>query len=1033
MRTVGAARTTRRAVAVTLLGLAILLASAVLGCSASVPSGPGTSGSQVSPPTPTPGPSALLTIAADAASVTEGTSVGFTITADSAPSSSITVQVSVTGTGEHLAGTTPTEVTLLSGSTTAWVVLQTKNDGGDASNGSVTVTVEPGAGYDVGSPSSASVPILDIPDLTITADAASVTEGTDVGFTITADTAPSSSITVQVSVTGTGEHLAGTTPTEVTLSSGSTTAWVVLQTKDDGADASNGSVTVTIEPGAGYDVGSPSSASVTVTDGDALAPNLTITADAASVTEGTSVGFTITADTAPSSSITVQVSVTGTGEHLAGTTPTEVTLSSGSTTAWVVLQTKDDGADASNGSVTVTIEPGAGYDVGSPSSASVTVTDGDAVAPNLTITADAASVTEGTSVGFTITADTAPSSSITVQVSVTGTGEHLAGTTPTEVTLSSGSTTAWVVLQTKDDGADASNGSVTVTIEPGAGYDVGSPSSASVTVTDGDALAPNLTITANAASVTEGTSVGFTITADTAPSSSITVQVSVTGTGEHLAGTTPTEVTLSSGSTTAWVVLQTKDDGADASNGSVTVTIEPGAGYDVGSPSSASVTVTDGDAVAPNLTITADAASVTEGTSVGFTITADTAPSSSITVQVSVTGTGEHLAGTTPTEVTLSSGSTTAWVVLQTKNDGGDASNGSVTVTIEPGAGYNVGSPSSASVPVTDGDAVAPNLTITANAASVTEGTSVGFTITADTAPSSSITVQVSVTGTGEHLAGTTPTEVTLLSGSTTAWVVLQTKNDGGDASNGSVTVTSSRDREARTVRRGRRARHPPACRSWTSRNLTITADAASVTEGTDVGFTITADTAPSSSITVQVSVTGTGEHLAGTTPTEVTLSSGSTTAWVVLQTKNDGGDASNGSVTVTIEPGAGYNVGSPSSASVPVTDGDAVAPNLTITANAASVTEGTSVGFTITADTAPSSSITVQVSVTGTGEHLAGTTPTEVTLLSGSTTAWVVLQTKNDGGDASNGSVTVTIEPGAGYDVGSPSSASVTVTDILI
>ena len=280
-----------------------------------------------------------------------------------------------------------------------------------------------------------------------------------------------------------------------------------------------------------------------------------------------------------------------------------------------------------------------------------------AVMVNPTLVPYAASVTEGTSVGFTITADSAPSSSIRVQVSVTGTGQHLTGTTPMEVTLSSGSTTAWVVLQTKDDGADASSGSVTVTIEPGAGYDVGSPSSASVTVTDGDAVAPNLTITADAASVTEGTSVGFTITADSAPSSSIRVQVSVTGTGQHLTGTTPTEVTLSSGSTTAWVVLQTKDDGADASNGSVTVTIEPGAGYDVGSPSSASVTVTDGDAVAPNLTITADAASVTEGTSVGFTITADSAPSSSIRVQVSVTGTGQHLTGTTPTEVTLSSGS----------------------------------------------------------------------------------------------------------------------------------------------------------------------------------------------------------------------------------------------------------------------------------------------------------------------------------------------------------------------------------------
>ncbi len=110
-----------------------------------------------------------------------------------------------------------------------------------------------------------------------------------------------------------------------------------------------------------------------------------------------------------------------------------------------------------------------------------------------------------------------------------------------------------------------------------------------------DAPSIEVTITASTPSVGEGQLVPFTLTADPAPTTNLTVDVSVTESGSFLTGAIPTDVTIAAGNDTASFTLRTSDDMIAEVNGTVTVTIQSGTGYIVGSPKFANVTVRDDD------------------------------------------------------------------------------------------------------------------------------------------------------------------------------------------------------------------------------------------------------------------------------------------------------------------------------------------------------------------------------------------------------------------------------------------------------
>ena len=144
-----------------------------------------------------------------------------------------------------------------------------------------------------------------------------------------------------------------------------------------------------------------------------------------------------------------------------------------------------------------------------------------------------------------------------------------------------------------DDEADEADAALTLTLRPGAGYDRGDPSAATVTVRD-DEL-PVVTVAAVAEQVAEGSAAAFTLTRSGDPSATLEVPVAVTDASSALANAAPSTVTFRAGDAEAVLRLATADDATVEADTAVTLTLREGAGHVLGEPSSATVTVRDND------------------------------------------------------------------------------------------------------------------------------------------------------------------------------------------------------------------------------------------------------------------------------------------------------------------------------------------------------------------------------------------------------------------------------------------------------
>ena len=732
-----------------------------------------------------------VTISRNAVAVTEGTSAVFTVSRDRAASTSIRVYVGVSdGPGDFIAGTAPTSVLIGPNRSSATLTVRTDNDNVDEPDGSITATISPRSTYSVGSLSSATIAVSDNdPTVTISRNAVAVTEGTSAVFTVSRDRAASTSIRVYVGVSdGPGDFIAGTAPTSVLIGPNRSSATLTVRTDNDNVKESNGSVTATISTRSTYSVGSANSATITVRDNDDL-PLVRINRSVSSVTEGANTTWTVTRDRAASTSIRVYVDVSdGTGDFISGTVPTSVLIGANRTTGTLTVRTDNDNVDEPNGSVTATISRNDGYIIGSPGSSAIPVLDND---PTVTISRNAASVTEGTSAVFTVRRDRAATSSIRIYVGVSdGTGDFIAGTAPSSVLIRANQTTGTLTVRTDDDIVDEPDGSVTATISPRSTYSVGSANSDTTTVRDND---PTVRINRSVSSVIEGANTTWTVTRDRAASTSIRVYVDVSdGTGDFISGTAATSVLIGANRTTGTLTVRTDDDNVDEINGSVTATISPRSTYSVGSPGSSAIAVRDND---PTVTISRNAVAVTEGTSAVFTVRRDRAATSSIRIYVGVSdGTGDFIAGTAPSSVLIRANQTTGTLTVRTDDDNVDEINGSVTATISPRSTYSVGSASSATITVRDNDIPPlPVVTMTrssATPASVTEGTTIVFLARRTGSTAAGLPVTWSITQSGSFLLGTPRTSGTIPAGFSGGTFTINTSDDTTDEANGSVTAT---------------------------------------------------------------------------------------------------------------------------------------------------------------------------------------------------------------------------------------------------
>ena len=392
--------------------------------------------------------------------------------------------------------------------------------------------------YRVGSPNSSFIKLLNNAQaVRIEADRDSVTEGEVATFTLTrhggSTVEREYSLGVRVQVTQDGQFIDGVPPQTVTfdghpvvpLAEASDTATLTIPTLDDDVYEAGGSIEVLVLPSPENaallgqrisEVSSPASATVTVADNDM--PAVAISDASASEDAGT-MQFTVSVPAAYGRLTVDWETSDGSGDDAATAgsdyeaASGQVVFNDGEAERTISVNITDDEEAEGNETFTVTLKNPAGVTLPTDPTATGTILDDDlitSVDAEVTITAAKSSVEEGTAAAFTITrqqqgdgAQTGSISSDPLSVSLAlsqegdffspsasnfsgATVSYDADAATVDVTIPAGQLSVTLNLATDDDDVAEADGSITLTVAEGTGYEVGIPAAATTNVTDNE-------------------------------------------------------------------------------------------------------------------------------------------------------------------------------------------------------------------------------------------------------------------------------------------------------------------------------------------------------------------------------------------------------------------------------------------------------------------------------------------------------------------------------------------------------------------
>ena len=838
-------------------------------------------------------------------------------------------------------------------------------------------------------------------------------------------------------------------------------------------------------------------------------PVITIAGDTSEVEEGMEASFTVNASPATTTNLDVSVAVSQSGAFVASGDrgAKTVTITANTTSSTYTVPTVNDMMDESNGSVTVTVNQGTGYTVGSTAVATVTVNDNDTAAVN--ISTATVMVTEAAGAGrtedYTVVLATLPSHGVTI--TVTSSDATAATVSPATLTFT---TSNWNSAQTVtvmgvDDSVDQT-GNRSVTISHGAassdgnynGNTISIPSvTAAVVDDDGAGLVIDETGTPKGTEVSEGgtTTDTYSVALNTEPTHEVTVTVTAStgvqvSTGGAAAATASFTFTTANWSSAQTVTVTGVDDTTDDPGGAREVSInhtaistDPSYSISSGFGSTVEVTVRDDDAT--TVILSGAVGNLEEGERKTFTITLGRGlvQGETLTVPLTFRGTATRnmdytLSGTAATGVdynNLNTGSTRvvftgpdsgatatmASITLSATADG-VAENALETVDIVSGIITNTGLthaggviPTASLAPFTIADGVLAGVTITESGGSTTVTEAAGsptdtYTLVLNSQPTASVTI--TVTSSDATAATVSPPTLTFTPSN---WSSAQ-----------AVTVTGVDDRlrsgnRPVTIRHSATSSHP-LYNGITIPDVTATVvdtgtTAPSILPAVELGAAAYSGGETSGNRTVNVALSATPAFTAATTisysvsgtatagqdftplPGTVSITGGSGTIPVTIL--DDQIDDDGETIILTLTGANGYTLGSQGSTTITIVDDDGMTtppppstlPVVTITGGAA-INEGQDARFTVTATPAPAAGepISVNMRIGDSGDFASsGQTGSRSITIDTSGTASFMVTTEDDTTQEEDGRITATIQPASGYTPhGSTASASVTVTD---
>ena len=489
-------------------------------------------------------------------------------------------------------------------------------------------------------------------------------------------------------------------------------------------------------------------------------PTLTLVRDPADIAGGGVISLLVTSDIAIPGTITLPLTISGqvaAADFTGGLTQSVTANFNGGTTATVMIATTKD-TDALE-SYTITLGSGAGYIVGSDSTATGSIT---MALPILTLATDPAAVVAGNEISLVVTSDETIAGTITLPLTISGqvvSGDFSNGLMQSVSASFGGTTSATVMIATERFAGSAKT--YTITLGSGSGYTAGSDNTAAGTI---NAATPTLSLTAPAA-VIAGNAISVEITSDIPLAGMLTVSL-VISRNDSLSVSLSNPISASdidgnlggrsvsanfNGSTTATVTIGSTVADADTTAENYRLVLGSGTGYTVGTPSEARGVINP----LPTLTLATDPAAVVAGNAISLTITSNIAVASVLTLPLTISDrassgivAGDFTGGLIQSVRANFSGGMTATVMIATVRDG-DATE-TYTITLGGGAGYIVGSDSTADGAI---NAATPTLSLT-NPEAVTAGNNIALVITSDIPISGSLTVDISFPNTGGLIRG---------------------------------------------------------------------------------------------------------------------------------------------------------------------------------------------------------------------------------------------------------------------------------------
>ncbi len=578
----------------------------------------------------------------------------------------------------------------------------------------------------------------------------------------------------------------------LTFAPGVVSGNVSVSLQDDLAVEGSESLTVNMSSPTHATLGSPSSAGLTILDNDPTLIGFSSAAYTAGEAAGTAL-ITVSLDAPSGFTVSVNYATTA-GTATAGSDFTSasgtLTFSPGQTSRTFSVPILNDQVREGDETVHLALSSPVNGNLGTTSSATLTITDNDPV-PTVSFS-HAVTYTAEDAASVTITAGLSNPTVLTVGVNyATSDGTAAAGSdylsASGTLTFTPGQTSQTFTVPILEDNTDENDETVHLTLSNAVNANLGSGSTALINITDNNGV-PTVSFAGDAFSVTEnaGTAsisvhlsnpAAYTVTVNYATSNG----TAVSGQDYTAAGGT---LTFAAGQTVQTISVPILNDTLDEGDETINLTLS-GASTSLGAPGTALLTVVDDDAL-PGVGFSSSTYSGGEaGGSVSITVSLSTASGRTVTVGYQ-SADDTATAGADYTAVsgtlTFSPGQTSQTFSVPVLNDSLDENDETVLLSLANPDKATLGI-SSATLTLQDDDA-APGVAFSAAAFSEGEADGLaGITVNLSAASGRQVSVQYATTSSGTATEGAdysaTSGTLTFTAGQTsqTFWVPIADDN----------------------------------------------------------------------------------------------------------------------------------------------------------------------------------------------------------------------------------------------------------------